>query len=157
MAKKLKKGDNILTTVRSWTVGKSKNRGTKYVRVSLDGYIDWTGWLTDKTTAKTMEQLAIMGFKGSNLGMLKNEDALDKNKEIVAVIGDSRDYKGKTYYSADWINRAGGFTGDNADLDEFADIDTRAYIDGAVDDEPAVNEDYSIGTDPSFTASDIPF
>lgn len=159
---KHKPDDRVLTTVRGWEVGKTPNTGTKYVRVKFNGYIDWTGWLTPKTTAKTMEALQTMGFKYSSLKMLAKDDALDTDTEIVAVIDEVREHEGKHYYSAKWINKnaAFGFNSDSKKLldDEF-DIDTRAYLDEVVEaDEPIpAQQAYTEQNNTNFTADDIPF
>lgn len=159
MARKHKVKDRVLTTVRKWTVGKSPNKGTKYVRVQLEGFITWTGYLTPKTTAKTMEALEIMGFRGSNLSQLGVENALDTETEIVAVIGEVREYQGKTYYNADWINKntAFGFDEEAKDLlDEF-NVDTRAYIADAEDMSRPAHQEYTSSSEATFDTSDIPF
>ncbi|MBE9542529.1 MAG: hypothetical protein IMF01_09440 [Proteobacteria bacterium] len=154
--RKYKVDESVLTSVRSWTVGRSKNKNTPYVKVTFDNYIDWTGWLTDKTMERTMQTLAMMGFKGSNLGMLKDDNALNKELELAAVIEEAREYKGKWYHSAKWINKVGGFAGDMDD--DLANMDTRAYINNPIDVNSEPSNDYSdIHTDASFTADDIPF
>lgn len=162
MAKKHKVGDRVLTTVRKWEVGKSKNKGTKFVRVQLEGFISWTGYITPKTTAKTMEALETMGFRGTSLSQLGAQGALDTETEIVAVIGEIREWEGKTYYNADWINQnaAFGFNEESKDLlDEF-DIDTRAYISDTKDISPPASTEYAQQAPAethNFTADDIPF
>ena len=59
----------------SASFGKSNTKGTPCVTVTLrleDGpdkgqLIDWVGWLTDSTKARTAESLALLGFDGSDL------------------------------------------------------------------------------------------
>lgn len=160
---KYKPDQRVLTSVRSWTIGKSPKKGTRFVKVFLENYIEWVGYDTPNTIAKANEALEIMGFKGANWGMLASDDALDKTREIAAVIDEVREYKGKFYHKAKWINKVstGGFTGDvDQDLlDEFSDVDTRAYIADAQDPEPALDESYQVSTDTNFTFTedDIPF
>lgn len=158
MARKHRPGDGVITKVRRWEVGKSKVKGTPYVRVQLDGYISWTGYITPNTTEKTMQALATMGFKGTNLKQLGNDNALDTNTTIVAVIGESREYNGKTYYNADWINKEAsrGFDEKSKDLLDDFDIDTRAYIENTKD-ISKISESNTQQNTPTFTADDIPF
>lgn len=158
---KYKKGDGVLTTVRGWTVGKTPNTNTKYVRVKFNNYIDWTGWLTPKTIAKTMEALETMGFKYPSLNMLAQDDALDTETEIIAVIDEIREHDGKHYYSAAWINKNAAFGFDDKAkdmLDEF-DFDTRAYISDTKELEEPIpaQQEYTQNNNTDFTADDIPF
>lgn len=159
--KKFKTDEKVVTQVRSWEVGKSGTKGTPYVRVKFDHYIDWTGWLTTKTMERTLNTLAILGFNGANLGMLKHDDALDKTKEFSAVIDEARDYQGKWYHSAKFINSVfeGGFSGDMDD--DIADIDCRAYIADAVEDNQPASSGYGSDAysapDGGFTCEEIPF
>ena len=150
-----------MTTIRDWTVGKSKNKQTPYVRVTFESYITWTGYLTPKTNENTMKALAVMGFKGANLGMLKHENALDTSIEYVAVIGEAREQKEYVYQDAKWINsnEIGGFKTPDADvMDDFDSFDTRAYIADAKEDNiPAANERFAPEADAAFTAENIPF
>jgi hypothetical protein len=58
---------------------KSPEKGTPGVRVlckylegpNKDSTIEWIGWLSEKTTAKTSESLAIMGYDGSDASTVK--------------------------------------------------------------------------------------
>lgn len=153
-------GMAVLARPIKWSIGKTKEKETKYVRVQLEHGISWTGWLTPKTEERTMKALATMGFKGASLQDLQYPDALDINTEIAAKIDSTREYNGKTYYDASFINPIGGFDARSKDLlDEF-DIDTRAYIKDAKKTEKkesALDQDYNPGVDSSFTADDIPF
>lgn len=71
----------------SATVIKSQNKGTPGVSVTLrleegpdkGSMIDWTGWLTEGTKARTAESLALLGFDGQDLATITR-------KEVVAVI-----------------------------------------------------------------------
>jgi hypothetical protein len=160
LKKKFKPDEQVLCKVRSWTIGKSKEKGTKYIRVSFSQGITWTGWLTDKTTEKTMKTLEDLGFKGRNLAMLTEENALDMENEFLVTIESSREYEGNTYYDARWVNKAweGGFKRSKVDddlLKEFESVDTRPYIEGATDiTKPAATDDvYS----PEFASDMIPF
>lgn len=157
--RKYKEDENILTSIKSWTVGKSKEKATPFVRVTFNDWIDWTGWLTPKTTERTMGTLAMLGFKGEHLGMLNSADALDVTKEFSAVIGEAREYNGNWYHSAKWINAVGGFTGklDAQTMDEFSRMDTRAYISGTVKEKAPDTKAHDIGTDAAFTTDQIPF
>jgi hypothetical protein len=160
LKKKFKVDEQVFVKVISWTIGKSSQKGTKFVRIKFTKGISWTGYFTDATTERVMKTLEDLGFKGRNLAMLAEENALDTENEFIAVIQESREYEGKTYYDAKWINKAysKGFNAEKVDqsiMREFEEMDTRAYIEGATDiSKPAAADDmYSS----SFSESDIPF
>ena len=156
--KKYKPDERVMTTLRSWEVGKTKNNNI-VIKLKFENYIEWNGFNTPKAKQKLMETLALLGFKGSNLGMLQNENALDTTKEVAAVIDTVREYKGKFYHSAKWINNiSGGFVKpkDSSIMDELSEVDCRGYIDDTVDDMPA-HQEYDRGPKGGFTAEDIPF
>jgi hypothetical protein len=170
---KLKIGDMTLATIRSWELKKTTT-GSKYVKIIFSNRISKTLWATEgvfkspKAAQIFWDTLATMGFKGSLLSMLANDGALDTETQFEVSIEDTRDYQGKTYYEAGWINapfKAGfkdsGMTDD--ELSEF-DIDASMHIEGTVDlNKPAVAEDfaqqpeYKAEADANFAASDIPF
>ena len=66
---------------------KSPEKGTPAAKVVIElkagpnvgERIEWLGWLTDKTTERTAESLALMGYDGSN-------ELSVMNKEFIAVI-----------------------------------------------------------------------
>lgn len=163
--RKFKKGEQVPAKIRSWTVGKNPKNGNLCVKINLEGYIQWTGWLTTAATPYTMKTLEACGFRGANLGQLRHDNALDTSKEFFAIIGESRVHDGKTYYEADFINdpdkQVSGWSDKNVEkdlVDELERFDTRAYIDGASDIEPpAATQDYSVNTDANFASDDIPF
>lgn len=163
--KKHKIDDRILTQVMSWVVGFSTNTHTPFVRVTLAGGITWTGWLkSPKSKEIALKGLQVMGFKGSTLGMLKEDNALDKTRDVIAVIGEIRPYNGKTYYDAKFINRAPkmGFSEDKKSagiMDELDKIDTRGVIEDATDiSTPAVSGRALADTfDDGFNPEEIPF
>lgn len=162
-----KPDQRVITTIRNWTLGTIKTTGTDYVRVRFENYIEWTGFLSPKAIAKTMETLESMGFKGRDLSQLSLQDALDTSVEYIAVIDEEREYEGKFYYSAKWINNAPtiGFSKDTPKdlVDKFSKYDTRAYIADAKDmSPPAVAEDWATPdpgapTETNFASDDIPF
>lgn len=132
MSGKFVENQRVLTSVISWTLGRSPEKNTPYVRVTLDGGINWTGWLgSDKSKAITLDALKVMGFKGTAAGQLKFNDALDTQRSVIAVIAQPRLYKGKEYYDAKFINRAPqtGFKGADEDvLAEMDGIDIRHFV-----------------------------
>jgi hypothetical protein len=163
---KYKKGDRVTTRVNNWTAGVSKEKKTPFIRVNLEGGITWTGWCSsDKAKEITIKALHVMGFKGTDLSQIKLADALDTERDVVAVIGEVRKWQDKTYYDASFINRAAkkGFQADEKDnsvFDTLKDIDTRAHIEDAQDlsaDETDKKDDYNPVYDQTFTADDIPF
>lgn len=148
-------GMSVLSTIRSWTLGKSKGKGTPYVKVVFNNYIDWTGWITRDAMENTIKQLKIMGFTGQKWSDLKAPNALNTEVEFACTIDEVRQYNGKNYYSASWINNpsATGFTGDfdDREMAEFDAMDIRAYM------PQSSNQQSSTGNTPGFTADDIPF
>lgn len=155
--KKHREDDRVITTIRNWELGKSKNKETPFVRVSFEGYISYTGFLTSKTIANTIKTLQVMGFKYANVKDLCMDDALDTSKEYSCVIGEVNEHNGKTYYRAKFVNslNATGSKTKKSDLDDDFDIDLSAYG----NDEEAMEDmsKASSTTSPGFAADDIPF
>ena len=62
--------------------------------------LEWTGWLTEGTKARTAESLAVMGFDGTDLSRLPNE--------VIAVVEDEEwtDKNGEKHSTprVRWIN-----------------------------------------------------
>lgn len=164
-SRKYKVDDRVTTQVNSWTAGVSKEKKTPFIRVSLEGGITWTGWCaSDKSKEITIKALQVMGFKGTDLSQIKMADALDTERDIVAVIGEVRKWKDQTYYDAKFINRTSkkGFQTDSKEGDVFEtlrDIDTKAHIEDAED--MSEKKDEEIGHHPvfdqAFTTDQIPF
>jgi hypothetical protein len=148
--------------VISWTAGFSKEKQTPFIRVTLEGGITWTGWCkSEKSKEITIKALEVMGFKGTDLSQIKRDDALDTERDVVAIIGEIRMYKEQTYYDAKFINRAKkkGFQSDGNDavFESLKDVDTKAYIEDAKDmgtgSEGVMPTDYN----PEFADEQIPF
>lgn len=164
----LKVGEQTETTLRAWEFGKTKGKGTKYVKLVFNGYITKNLWLWSSPKAKKqgMDILKVFGFKGSDVTMLRNEGALDTKKVVMVTIDSVRTHNSKNYYEASWVNDPdqifGGFQESKNmtmdELDEFS-MDTSSYIDDAQDiDKPAASEDYSSKEEmPTFAAEEIPF
>ena len=152
--KKFKVDDEIITSIRSWAFKTIPTTGNKLVEIRFDNYITWNGYFTKKAMENTMATLKVMGFKGANVQDLANPDSLVTDVEYGAVIGEIREYNGKFYYNAKFINstRIKGFDESSKELMDDFDIDTRAYIEDAEDLSPAANSEGS-----HFTADDIPF
>jgi hypothetical protein len=167
-SRKYKVDDHVTTKVISWTAGISKEKQTPFIRVSLEGGITWTGWCkSDKSKEITINCLQVMGFKGTDLSQIKNDNALDTERDVVAVIGEVRPWKDAVYYDAKFINRAKkkGFQADdknNAVFETLKDIDTTAQIEDAKDlnagdgSLPASYEGTNF-TPNDFAAEEIPF
>ena len=161
--RKFKIGEQTETTLRGWSAGKSQKKGTPYVRLVFNHYISKDLWLTKKNMERVMETLELLGFRGTDLSQLSNENALDKEKIVMVTIDESREYNGKTYYQASWINDPDKMFGGPGEfskdlLDELKGYDTRAYIDGAVDQSQPKNDGgYNVNQDANFASSDIPF
>lgn len=160
--RKLKVGEQLETKLRGWTAGRSQKKGTPYIRLMFDGYISKDLWLTKKNMERVMETLELLGFRGTDLSQIADDDALDKTKIVMVTIDEVDEYKGKTYYKASWINDPdkifGGFDGkvEKDLLDDLKGYDTRAYIDGATD-RSERQPDYTLSTDANFASDDIPF
>lgn len=159
-----KKGSQVETKIRSWSIGKNPKNGNLCIKVNLEGRIQWTGWLTTDSKPYTIKALNEMGFVGANLGMITEENALDTQKVFLAVIGDSRVYEGKTFYEAEFVNDPdkymGGFSDKNVTQDmvnELNSIDCRGYIEDAKDISSPAASEYSFSTSANFASDDIPF
>ena len=154
--RKYQKGEQVETKLRTWKGGITPGKGTKYIRLVFDNYISKDLWLTAKNMENVMKTLKIFGFNGDNLGDLMDENSLDKNKYVYAIIEDSREHNGKTYYNASFINDPDAQYGVMKDTpqdlyDHLKRFDTRAYKDAPqrqVAPGPVQN---------TFTADDIPF
>lgn len=159
--RKFKIGEQTETTLRGWSAGRSQNKGTPYIRLVFNDYISKDLWLTKKNMERAMATLEMLGFRGTDLSQIADDNALDKTKVVMVTIDESREYNGKTYYTASWVNdpddQFGGAQEIEKDLlDDLKGMDTRAYIDGAVDKSANVNHAQP-STDANFASSDIPF
>ena len=99
-------GEEIITKVISWTTGTTSINQRPFVRVSLEGGITWTGWIgSEKSQASTIKTLNVMGFKGKDLSKIQDDKALDVTRDVIAVIGEVREWNGMIFYNARFINR----------------------------------------------------
>jgi len=161
----LKVGEQVEARLRSWTMGKTKGKGSPYIKVSFEGFISRNLWLSDKAMEQTMKTLEILGFNGSNLKMIAQDGALNAGKIFLVTIDEVRHVDKKIYYEASWINDPdkilSGFNNKDVteDLLDELNIDTRAYIENAQDIEPpaATQPEYNVSSDPGFASDDIPF
>ena len=151
-------GDSIATTLRSWKIERIGDKKTPAIKCTFENYIDWTGWFTPDAMAVTMKALQAMGYKYPDLKSITKPDAFDLEKEVLCEIEESREYKGKKYYKAKWVNSIfrKGFNEKNLDtslIDELGRMDVRAYTEGATS-----PQDSKPGNDfdPGPTDSDIP-
>jgi hypothetical protein len=90
-------------------VSKSPTKGTPCVVVTLrieqgehkGEMIDWVGWLTEATRARTAESLALMGFDGSDLSTVQQREVsiVVEHESYVADNGSTR-----TVARVRWIN-----------------------------------------------------
>jgi len=172
-------GSMTLATVRSWELGKTKPtadkpNGSKFVKIIFSNRISKTMWATQgvfdspKAAAIFWDTLATLGFRGSSLAMLANDGALDTETQFEVTIEKEREYEGKMYYEASWINKPfqAGFKENNMtddELNEF-DIDASMHIEGTSDiNKPAAAEDFAqepenyTATEANFASDSIPF
>lgn len=163
--KTLKVGEQTEVKVRSWMFGKTKERGTKYVKILFDNYIEKTIWpWSPKAQEHAMQTLETLGFQGANLSMLSNDHALNRDKYFMVTIDNIRQYNGKNYYEASWINdpdkMMGGFMENKLtadELDEYS-LDVSGYIENAQDIEtPAATSQEYTATETNFASDQIPF
>lgn len=100
--------------------GVSKNKGTPFIEVTFEfenepgekETIKWTGYLTEKTTERTYEALAIAGWNGefdSNNSIPVNYFDKSANPMITIVEEDYTDRDGnpKTSMKVAWVNQPG--------------------------------------------------
>jgi len=81
---------------------KSQTKGTEQVRVTFkvgDDTIDWYGYFTEKTEARTLDSLMLCGWDGQDFvtfnGITKND---------VNIVCENEDYEGKTRVKVQWVN-----------------------------------------------------
>lgn len=99
-------GEEVITKVISWTTGHTPLNNRPFVRVQLEGGITWTGWIgSEKSKASTIKTLNVMGFKGKDLSKIQDDKALDVTRDVIAVIGEVREWNSMTFYNARFINR----------------------------------------------------
>jgi hypothetical protein len=101
--------------VADWGIGKSKEKGTPFVcitvSIDVDGSlesIDWMGYLTEAAKGRTIETLYKLGFNGDLAGLAngRNSGCIEGGKEIVAVI-ENEPYDGKDQFKVKWLNVKG--------------------------------------------------
>jgi len=154
-------GDNVITNLRSWKIGKIEKTGTRYVRLKFNNYISKDLYLTRKGMEHAMQVLETLGYAYSDLSGLADSKALDTEKEVIAVIDKTREYNGNIYYEASFINKM-PTTGLEEEipqdlLDELKTYDTAAYFKGSTSAPPS-NQPQTSGLDAGgFTTDDIPF
>ena len=92
---------------------KSPEKGTPGVKVVVElqagenkgERIDWIGWLTDATTARTGESLTLMGYDGSDPASIQRKEfiAVIEHEQYTNKAGES-----KTRPRVSWINDPSG-------------------------------------------------
>jgi hypothetical protein len=98
---------------RGGTLSESENKKTPQVVVSFEittaehagTTINWFGFLTDKTTERTIESLRYAGWKGSDLSDLS--DLSKSDTPVVELVIEHEEYEGKTRPKVQWVNRVG--------------------------------------------------
>ena len=90
-------------TATEHALSTSKN-GNIYIQVSFEvegQKINWRGFFTDATKARTVQSLRFMGWQGNDI------NDLDLPNEVELVIA-HEEYNGKTYARVNWVNKIGG-------------------------------------------------
>jgi len=100
---------NYVAKAKSLAYGKSPEKGTPCAIVQLvlqDGpdmgaTVEWIGWLTEKTEAKTAESMALMGYDG-----IRDESIVRNNVQVVIEHEHYMNVAGeqKTRVRVAWIN-----------------------------------------------------
>lgn len=67
--------------------------------------IKWDGWLTEKTTDRTMESLRYCGW---STDMLDDLRGISDNEVQLVIEPEVNERDGKTYPRVKWVNRLGG-------------------------------------------------
>lgn len=104
-------------TARGGALTESQNKRTPQVVVEFEitsaewagERITWVGFLTDKTTERTIESLRYAGWKGTDLADLS--DLLSKDTPVIELVIEHEEYEGKTRARVQWVNRIGGRMG----------------------------------------------
>ena len=71
--------------------------------------ITWYGFLTDKTTERTLESLRYAGWRGSDISDLS--DLSREDVPLVELVLEVEEYEGKSRVRVQWVNRVGGRMG----------------------------------------------
>lgn len=98
---------------RGATLSESENKKTPQVVVSFEittaehagTTINWFGFLTDKTTERTIESLRYAGWKGSDLSDLSDLSKTDT--PVVELVIEHEEYEGKVRPKVQWVNALG--------------------------------------------------
>lgn len=72
--------------------------------------LTWLGYFTEKTTARTIESVQHMGFKGDDLAQLEDiglEQCVELLPTVVEIVCDPDEYNGEWTLKIQWINRMG--------------------------------------------------
>lgn len=99
------------------TLSESQNKKTPQVVVDFEigaaeqagQRVQWVGFLTDKTTERTIESLRYAGWRGADLADLS--DLSREDVPAVELVIAHEEYEGKTYARVQWVNRVGGRVG----------------------------------------------
>jgi len=93
-------------------VAKSGTEGISVIVEIVEGEharrrLRWDGWLTEKTSQRTIESLRHMGWQGDMLDDLRGIDA---NIVEIVVDHEEREIEGelKVFPKVEWVNRIGG-------------------------------------------------
>ena len=89
--------------------GESEEKGTKFVLLVLEidegdytgTQLQYRGYFTEKTYARTIESLRYLGFKGDDLAALDSQ----RMGEQVSITIEDEEYDGKTHSRIQWVNR----------------------------------------------------
>lgn len=102
---------------RSATLTESEEKKTPQVAVTFEittaeyagERVIWFGFLTDKTTERTIQSLRYAGWKGTDLTDLS--DLAKNDTPVVELVVEHETYKDKTRAKVQWVNPAGGRAG----------------------------------------------
>lgn len=141
--------------VKSHGSGLSKNKGTPYAWVKFDNGLFWQGYFTELTMDKTVEQLVIMGFKGSTPKDLQSDGALNCEAPVSVSVIHETDDKGVTRAKVQWVNSLYEKKELTAEeIKTLGGIDLRAYVKSHSDKAPLKS---SAQTQSTPDLNDIPF
>jgi len=87
-------------------IGESRN-GTPFAAVtfrleSQDDTVTWYGYLTEKTTERTLRSLRIAGWKGNDVRTVEADGALP---DVVELVIHDEEYNGNVSARVQWVNK----------------------------------------------------
>ena len=112
----IQQGGTYIAKAIGGSFGNSSQKGTPGVAITFQvkdstDRVTWIGWMSEKTIERTMDTVAMLGFR-EDLDVKDNkfgpEHLADKEVEIVVEMEPSQKDPMKSYPKVAWVNELGG-------------------------------------------------